>query len=59
VTAQEEEQHIMGQAYQQAHKAAQKAQLEAHVPALQNQQPLDLTIVRAPPPSPAWARAWA
>jgi hypothetical protein len=39
--AQEAEARIMGQAYNAAHKAAQKAQMEAHVRALQNQQPLD------------------
>ncbi len=51
VTAQEVEPFIVGgQVYQQAHKAAQKVQLEEHVCALQNQQPLDPAIVRAPPP---------
>ncbi len=49
----------MGQAYNVAHKAAQKAQMEAHVRALQNQQPLDPGMVRAHPPSPEWAQAWA
>jgi hypothetical protein len=46
--------------YQQAHKAAQAAQLTAHVNALQNPPPPDPTIVRAPPPSPdKCPRAWA
>jgi hypothetical protein len=45
--------------YQQAHKAALAAGREAHVRSLQNPPPPDPTIVRAPPPSPEWARAWA
>jgi hypothetical protein len=45
--------------YQQAHKAAQAAQLTANVNALQNPPPPDPTILRAPPPSPEWVRAWA
>jgi hypothetical protein len=39
--------------------AAQAAQLEAHVRALQNPPPPDPTIVRVSPASPEWARAWA
>jgi hypothetical protein len=46
--------------YQQAHKAALAAGREAHVRSLQNPPPPDPTIVvRAPPPSPVWVRAWA
>jgi hypothetical protein len=56
VTAQEEEARVE---QAQAHKAAQMAQMEAHVHALQNPQPLDPGMVRAPPLSPDWAQAWA
>jgi hypothetical protein len=45
--------------YQQEHKTAQAAQLKVQVSALQNPPPQDPTIVRAPPRSPEWARAWA
>ncbi len=38
---------------------AQKAQMEAHMRAVQNPQPLDPGMVRAPQPSPEWAQAWA
>ncbi len=55
VTAQEEAR--MGQA--QAHKAAQKVQMEAHVRALQNPPLLSPDMVRAPVPFPEWAQAWA